>query len=163
MKTTNYVDKHLMYLADAEIDHGAFNWFFGSSMLEYAKFFTEVYVAGLEHEEQVGEMLWGADLPTTRIQDRSQFIASSSKLVKASAHGIPYFAEAAHSQVERRTRHFYDTLPPVANVKANEAEWVELHMRLNGGTPVPPELQLPYFFKDAASWCEPRASLAGGT
>ncbi|CAE8620161.1 unnamed protein product [Polarella glacialis] len=162
MKTTNYVDKHLMYLADAEIDHGAFNWFFGSSVLEYAKFFTEVYVAGLEHEEQVGEMLWGADLPTTKIQERkwSGFIAASSKLLKAKADGIPYFADAAHNQVERRTRHFYNTLPPVAYVKSNEAEWVELHTRLNGGKPVPPELQLPYFFKDAASWCEPKAPLA---
>ncbi|CAE8688797.1 unnamed protein product [Polarella glacialis] len=162
MKTTNYVDKHLMYLADAEIDHGAFNWFFGSSVLEYAKFFTEVYVAGLEHEEQVGEMLWGADLPTTKIQERkwSGFIAASSKLLKAKADGIPYFADAAHNQVEKRTRHFYNTLPPVAYVKSNEAEWVELHTRLNGGKPVPPELQLPYFFKDAASWCEPKAPLA---
>ncbi|CAE8590436.1 unnamed protein product [Polarella glacialis] len=162
MKTTNYVGKHLMYLADAEIDHGAFNWFFGSSVLEYAKFFTEVYVAGLEHEEQVGEMLWGDDLPTTKIQERkwSGFIAASSKLLKAKADGIPYFADAAHNQVEKRTRHFYNTLPPVAYVKSNEAEWVELHTRLNGGVPVAPELQLPYFFKDAASWCEPKAPLA---
>jgi len=63
IKNTNYLSKHLMYLADAEIDHGAFNWFFGSSVLEYAKFFTQVYITGLEHEEEVGEMLWGADVP----------------------------------------------------------------------------------------------------
>ena len=39
---TNYMDKHMMYLADAEIDHGAFNSFFGSSVLQMAVFFTEV-------------------------------------------------------------------------------------------------------------------------
>lgn len=37
---TNYLSKHLMYLADAEIDDSAFHSFFGSSAFEYAKFFT---------------------------------------------------------------------------------------------------------------------------
>ena len=35
---TNYLAPNLMYLADAEIDADAFNYFFGSSVLEYAKF-----------------------------------------------------------------------------------------------------------------------------
>ena len=45
------------------------------------------------------------------------------------------------------------TRPPEAFVKANELEWSELHTRLNGGTPVPQNQQLPYFFKEAAQWC----------
>merc|ERR1711972_445341 len=156
VKNTNYLSKHLMYLADAEIDHGAFNWFFGSSVVEYAKFFTEVYITGLDHEEEVGEMLWGDDLPTNLIQDRkwSQYIASSDRLIKASQKGIRYFSDTAHSQVERRTQHFYSTLPPDVYVSANKAEWVELHTRLNGGKPVPEHEQLPYFFEDAVKWCE---------
>merc|ERR1712157_254091 len=155
IKNTNYLDKHMMYLADAEIDHGAFNWFFGSSVLEYAKFFTQVYITGLEHEDEVGEMLWGSDLETNHIDERkwSQYIASSDALIKAKHAGIPYFAQAAENQVHRRTVHFNTTLPPTAYVEANEMEWKELHTRLNGGVPVPVEKQLPYFFKDAASWC----------
>merc|ERR1712241_1124682 len=156
VKNTNYLSKHMMYLADAEIDHGAFNWFFGSSVLEYAKFFTEVYITGLEHEDEVGELLWGDDLPTNHIDERkwSQYIAASSRLIKAKDVGINYFAAAAHDQVARRTKHFFDTLPPKAYVEANQMEWIELHTRLNGGVPVLVEKQLPYFFKDAASWCE---------
>merc|ERR1711972_730587 len=160
IKNTNYLDKHMMYLADAEIDHGAFNWFFGSSVLEYAKFFTEAYIAGLDHEDEVGDLLWGDSLPTTSIQERkwSQYIDASAKLIKASEQGVPYFADAARGQVERRTKHFYSTLPPDVYVKANRVEWVELHTRLNGGRPVPVEKQLPYFFDDAADWCKPRNS-----
>merc|ERR1712151_1239346 len=156
IKNTNYLNKHMMYLADAEIDHGAFNWFFGSSVLEYAKFFTEVYITGLEHEDEVGELLWGNNLPTNHIDERkwSQYISSSDKLIKAKDIGIPYFAKAAKDQVDRRTLHFNNTLPPKAYVEANELEWKELHTRLNGGVIVPPERQLPYFFKEAASWCE---------
>ena len=30
-------------------------------------------------------------------------------------------------------------------------EWVELHTRLNGGVPVAPDAQLPYYFEQAAS------------
>lgn len=157
IKNTNYLAKHLMYLADAEIDHGAFNWFFGSSVLEYAKFFTEVYISGLEHEDEVGELLWGDDVPKNPVQDRkwSQYIESSAKLLKAAEHGIPYFADAASTQVARRTEHFFKTLPPGAYVEANRLEWQELHTRLNGGKPVPVEKHLPYFFPDAAEWCRP--------
>ncbi|CAE8663249.1 unnamed protein product [Polarella glacialis] len=82
MKTTNYVGKHLMYLADAEIDHGAFNWFFGSSVLEYAKFFTEVYVAGLEHEEQVGEDALGRR-PADHENPRAQVVGVHRRILEA--------------------------------------------------------------------------------
>jgi len=76
--------------------------------------------------------------------------------LKAADDGIPYFADAATKQVALRTEHFYKTLPPVAYVEANRLEWIELHTRLNGGQPVLPENQLPYFFPDAPAWCGPR-------
>merc|ERR1719462_802381 len=63
---TNYLDKHMMYLADAEIDDDAFNSFFGSSVLEYAKFFIEVFI----REDEIGEMLWGSDVPRFDITKR---------------------------------------------------------------------------------------------
>ena len=48
---SNYLDKNMIYLADAEIDESAFNSFFGSSVLEYAKFYTNVFVEGLERPD----------------------------------------------------------------------------------------------------------------
>merc|ERR1719253_1191349 len=56
---SNYLDKNMIYLADAEIDETAFNSFFGSSVLEYAKFYTNVYVEGLERPDALGQYLWG--------------------------------------------------------------------------------------------------------
>ena len=43
----------MMYLADAEIDETAFNSFFGSSVLEYAKFYTNTYVQAFERPDAV--------------------------------------------------------------------------------------------------------------
>jgi hypothetical protein len=43
MYNNNYIDQDLMYLADAYIDDDAFNSFFGSSVLEMAKFYMDVY------------------------------------------------------------------------------------------------------------------------
>merc|ERR1712064_25079 len=79
IRNTNYLDKNFMYLADAEIDHGAFNWFFGSSVLEYAKYFCEVFIIGLQHEEEVGHLLWGDSVPTSPIRARkwSQYIEAN--------------------------------------------------------------------------------------
>jgi len=158
IRNTNYLDKNFMYLADAEIDHGAFNWFFGSSVLEYAKFFCECFIIGLEHEDEVGHLLWGENVPTSPIRARkwSQYIEASANLIKAEKQGINYFRDAARKQVDERTEYFYKTLPPEAYLEANKAEWIELHTRLNGGVPVPAEKQLPYFFNEAAAWCQPK-------
>merc|ERR1711985_97495 len=43
MSGINYLDEHVMYLADAYIDDDAFNSFFGSSVLEMAKFYIMVF------------------------------------------------------------------------------------------------------------------------
>jgi len=151
VKTTNYLDRDMMYLADAEIDEGAFNSFFGSSVLEYGKFFTNVYVEGLKRGDELGELLWGAGTASVPIGERkwNQYIASGSKLIKADET----IARHARDQVDRRTAHFWRTLPPRSFLETNRKEWEELHQRLNGGVPVPKERQLPYFFEEAPSWC----------
>ena len=43
----NYLAPNLIYLADAEIDEQAFNYFFGSSVIEYAKFYSELWGANV--------------------------------------------------------------------------------------------------------------------
>jgi thioredoxin reductase len=151
VKTTNYLDKDMMYLADAEIDEGAFNSFFGSSVLEYGKFFSNIYVEGLKRGEELGERMWGSDTMAVPITERkwNQYIAASFKLIETDAA----IAEHARSQVDKRTEHFWRTLPPQSFVAVNKKEWEELHQRLNGGIPVPKERQLPYFFDEAPRWC----------
>jgi len=151
IKHTNYFSRDVMYLADAEIDSGAFNSFFGSSVLEMAKFFTEVYVEGLRCPTKLASHLWGDTVPSTPVPLRkwSQYISAADALFEVHQP----LRDAADRQVSARTEHFLRTLPPEAYVEANRAEWVALHTRLNGGVPVPEEQQLPYFFDDAAGWC----------
>jgi len=148
---SNYLDKDMIYLADAEIDENAFNSFYGSSVTEYGKFWTKVYVEGLKRSDELGEKLWGARVPYTPIKSRkwSQYIASAANLIRTDST----LEGAAWDLVNNRTQHFNDTMPPTSFVEVNKREWQELHTRLNGGVPVPAEDQLPYFFNEAASWC----------
>jgi len=140
---TNYLDKHMMYLADAEIDDDAFNSFFGSSVLEYAKFFIEVYIQGLNREDEIGEMLWGSDVPRFDITKRkwSQYIRASLRITKADEKMM----KIARSQIDRRTERMMKHLPPQAYEAANRQEWKDIHTFLNNGVPVPVHKQLPYF------------------
>ena len=69
--TTNYLDQDMMYLADAEIDEGAFNSFFGSSVLEYGKFFTNVFVEGLKRPKELAERLWGKETEVVPVTQRT--------------------------------------------------------------------------------------------
>ncbi|CAL1140432.1 unnamed protein product [Cladocopium goreaui] len=151
VKTSNYLDQHMMYLADAEIDEGAFNSFFGSSVLEYGKFFTNVFVEGLLRPDILGERLWGCDTVSVPISQRkwNQYIASAMKLIETDDR----IALHAQQQVEARTKHFWRTLPPTSFLAVNRKDWEELHERLNGGVPVPKEQQLPYFFEEIPAWC----------
>jgi len=140
---TNYLDKHMMYLADAEIDEDAFNSFFGSSVLEYAKFFIEVFIQGLDREEEIGDMLWGEDVARSAITKRvwSQYIRATLRITKADEK----INEIARNQIDRRTERMMKHLPPQAYEAANRQEWSDLHTFLNNGVPVPVEKQLPYF------------------
>jgi 5-methyltetrahydropteroyltriglutamate--homocysteine methyltransferase len=151
VRHTNYLDKDMMYLADAEIDEGAFNSFFGSSVLEYGKFFSNVFVEGLKRGSELGDRLWGEEVPLAPITERkwNQYIAAGLQLIRTDAA----IAEHARTQVDNRTKHFWRTLPPKSFIAVNRKEWEELHQRLNGGVPVPKDQQLPYFFEDAHEWC----------
>ena len=151
VRTTNYLDKDMMYLADAEIDEGAFNSFFGSSVLEYGKFFSHVFVEGLRRPEDLGESLWGRDTHSVSINQRkwNQYIAAAMKLIEEDET----IAGHARHQVEERRKHFWRTLPPRSFLAVNKREWEELHHQLNGGVPVPKEQQLPYFFEEIPDWC----------
>ena len=150
---SNYLDKNMIYLADAEIDESAFNSFFGSSVLEYAKFYTNVFVEGLERPDALGPILWGPDVETCPVHLRkwTQYIAVGEELIGKD----PACAKHAADQVAKRTAHFYRTMPPATFVEVNRKEWEEIHTRLNGGVAVPKERQLPYAFGAAASWCAP--------
>eukprot|EP00613_Pedinella_sp_CCMP2098_P074214 CAMPEP_0171913182 /NCGR_PEP_ID=MMETSP0993-20121228/11575_1 /TAXON_ID=483369 /ORGANISM="non described non described, Strain CCMP2098" /LENGTH=2101 /DNA_ID=CAMNT_0012547131 /DNA_START=37 /DNA_END=6342 /DNA_ORIENTATION=+ len=149
---SNYLDKDMMYLADAEIDEGAFNSFYGSSVIEYGKFWTKVYVEGLERGAELGPKLWGSEVSYTPIKDRkwSQYIASAATLIKTDGA----LEKAAWDLVNKRTAHFNRTMPPKSFAEVNKREWQELHTRLNGGVAMPLEAQLPYFFDQAPAWCE---------
>jgi len=154
---TSCVAPGLLYLADAEIDDGAFNFFFGSSVLEYAKFYADVFALALtQHDDAADDValraaLWGADIPASPIDDRkwSHYIAAAKRLIAA----FPAVRAIADGQVARRTAHFWGSLPPATWIEANRQEWHELHTRLNGGVPVARADELPYFFDDAATWC----------
>jgi len=149
---SNYLDKNMMYLADAEIDETAFNSFFGSSVLEYAKFYTNTYVQAFERPDALGSILWGAAVKRTPVSLRkwTQYIAVAQELIEkdTTMRGL------AADQVRERTKHFYRTMSPEAFLEVNRLEWEELHERLNG-SPVSKDKQLPYLFGAAPSWCAP--------
>ena len=132
---SNYLDKNMIYLADAEIDESAFNSFFGSSVLEYAQFYTNVFVEGLERGEALGPILWGDNVQTCPVKLRkwTQYIAVAAQLIESDEACAKHAAE----QVAKRTTHFYRTMPPATFVEVNRKEWEEIHTRLNGGVAVP--------------------------
>ena len=122
-------------------------------MLEYAKFFSNVFVEGFNRPDELGELLWGEQVPITNVKERkwTQYIAVANTLIA----NDPAMAQHVSTQVSLRTEHFYRTMPPASFVEVNRKEWEEIHTRLNGGVPVPKERQLPYSFGAAASWCAP--------
>ena len=151
---SNYLDKNMIYLADAEIDESAFNSFFGSSVLEYAKFYANVFALGVANsssDPKLADDLWGAEVPRASIHDRkwTQYINAARRLI-ANHPEVRGFADA---QVAKRTAHLWGSYAPAEYVAANKREWVELHTRLNGGVALPDDQVLPYFFDAAASWC----------
>ena len=153
VKETNFLGPNTMYLADAEIDDGAFNFFFGSSVVEYTKFFSEVFclAASDDAPEGLREDLWGHHVSESNIDDRKwgHYIKAARRLIS----DYPAIRDIAKKQIDKRTEHFWGSLPPKTWIHANHQEWIEVHDRLNGGRPVPPEKRLPYFFHEAPDWC----------
>ena len=122
-------------------------------MLEYAKFFSNVFVEGFNRPDELGELLWGEQVPITNVKERkwTQYIAVANTLIE----NDPAMAQHVATQVSLRTEHFYRTMPPETFVEVNRKEWEELHTRLNNGVPLPEDKVLPYFFDEAPAWCGP--------
>jgi 5-methyltetrahydropteroyltriglutamate--homocysteine methyltransferase len=146
----NYLAPNLIYLADAEIDDGAFNYFFGSSVIEYAKFYSEVFAFAVCHPGLCDAELWGANVKQSPLHDRkwTQYIGAARTLIKEHAD----VRAIANHQVDSRMVHFWGSYPPSDWVAMNKIEWSELHHRL-AGREVSESEQLPYFFDAAPAWC----------
>lgn len=98
-------------------------------------------------------------MPNVPIKERkwTQYIAVAASLIERDEK----CRDHAAALVSKRTKHFYATMPPEAFVEVNRREWEELHTRLNDGVPVPKSEQLPYFFGEAADWCDPIDAVLG--
>ncbi len=138
----NFVDKDFMYLADAYIDDDAFNSFFGSSVLEMAKFYMEVYVRCFNRPEY-DRLIATAGIERIPIDDRrwSHYINGAMALI----NNHPELYEVAKSQVDARTRNFLEKHDLESYIEENKREWIDLHTLL-AGRPMTETECLPYVF-----------------
>merc|ERR1712128_307175 len=85
-----------------------------SSVVEYAKFFSNVFVEGFNRPDELGEYLWGDNVPITNVKERkwTQYIAVANTLIA----NDPIMANHVSTQVSLRTEHFYRTMPPASFV-----------------------------------------------
>ena len=127
MSGINYLDEHVMYLADAYIDDDAFNSFFGSSVLEMAKFYIMVFEHFFKNPPtQEEENKINLHLPRDiSINSRawSHYIAGANFLVKH----VPAIKAKADKIIHRRYLNFVETQTPEEYIAANKREWHELH------------------------------------
>ncbi len=143
MYNNNYVDKDLMYIADAYIDDDAFNSLFGSSVLEMAKFYMDVYVYFFDNNDYYA-MIESDGIETISIEDRkwSDYIAGAATLMKH----YPDIYEAARKQVSERTHNFIEAHDLETYIFANIREWIDTHSLL-AGKQMKAEECLPYVFQ----------------
>ncbi|RJQ87930.1 MAG: FAD-dependent oxidoreductase [Desulfobacteraceae bacterium] len=143
MYNNNYVDKDFMYLADAHIDDDAFNSFFGSSVLEMAKFYMEVYIRHFD-SPRFSEMLATEGIEKIPIADRkwSHYIAGATALIR----NHPEIRAIALKQVAQRTSNFLEKHDIETYIEENKREWMDMHALL-AGQPVKEEYCLPYVFE----------------
>ena len=143
MHNVNYLDRDMVYLADAYIDDDAFNSFFGSSVLEMAKFYLDVFVYFFKNDEY-DSMLKSAGIELLPIEDRkwSHYIAGATALM----NHYPDLYEKARQQVTLRTKNFNEAYDLKAYICANKREWMDMHSFL-AGRPMKSEDCLPYVFQ----------------
>ena len=143
MTNINYVDKDFMYLADAYIDDDAFNSFFGSSVLEMAKFYLEVYIKYFD-TPQYSDMMSTAGITMIPIEERkwSHYIAGATALIQHH----PDLYEIANQQVAQRTDNFLEKHDLETYIEENKREWIDLHSML-AGRPMTAKECMPYVFE----------------
>ena len=142
----NFIDRNFMYLADAYIDDNAFNSFFGSSVLEMTKFYLDVYLYFFENP-MFDEMIKIEGIEKIDIETRSwsHYINGATALIKK----YPHIANAAKSQIQRRTENFMETFDLETYIEANKREWFDSHRMLAGRSMKEDEC-LPYVFERLA-------------
>lgn len=143
MTNVNFIDKDFMYLADAYIDDDVFNSFFGSSVLEMARFYMNVFLRFFNTPDYEA-MLTLPGIETIDIETRSwsHYIAGAMALLKA----YPDLYAAAKAQVDLRTQHFLENYGLESYIAANKREWMDMHSFL-AGKPMPEDQCLPYVFE----------------
>ena len=143
MYNNNYLDKDLMYLADAYIDDDVFNSFFGSSVLEMTKFYMDVYLDFFD-KESYDAMTQLEGIYKISVEDRrwSHYIAGAEALIRE----YPRFYDAARNQIDKRTANFIESHDLPTYIEANKREWRDLHEQLSGRKMRESEC-LPYFFE----------------
>lgn len=143
MTNVNFVDKDFMYLADAYIDDDVFNSFFGSSVLEMARFYMQVYLRFFntpDYESMI--RLEGIDTIDIETRSWSHYIAGAMALLKA----YPELYAAAKAQVDTRTRQFLENYDLPSYIAANKREWMDMHTLLSGKS-MSEDQCLPYVFE----------------
>jgi len=143
MYNINYLDKDMVYLADAYIDDDAFNSFFGSSVLEMVKFYMDVYVTFFNNPE-FDIMIQSDGIEKISIEDRkwSHYIAGATSLIK----NYPNIYKFANEQVKQRTKNFLESHDIETYISQNKREWIDTHTLLAGRT-MKEEDCLPYVFQ----------------
>jgi Pyridine nucleotide-disulphide oxidoreductase len=144
MYNNNYVDKDLMYLADAYLDNDdVFNSFFGSSVLEMAKFYMKVFIKFFDNPA-FEDMLESEGIQKISIEDRrwSHYIAGATALIKR----YPDIHQATLNQIDQRTHNFLEVHDIETFVAENKREWIDMHSHL-AGKEMSEEECLPYVFE----------------
>ncbi len=138
----NYLDKDFMYLADAYIDDDAFNSFFGSSVLEMARFYMEIFVRYFDSPD-FNTMIQTPGIEKLPIETRawSHYIAGATALIDH----YDELRRMARKQVDERTGNFLEAHDLQTYIAQNRREWIDTHSLL-AGKPVPEEQCLPYVF-----------------
>ncbi len=143
MYNNNYVDKDLMYLADAYIDADAFNSLFGSSVLEMVKFYMEVYVTYFNNPAFESMMrIDGIDKLPIGQRMWSHYIKGAMTLIRNDQR----IHDMAWKQVGQRTDNFLQAHDLQTYIEQNKREWHDMHEML-AGRPLKEENCLPYVFE----------------
>jgi hypothetical protein len=158
MYNNNYVGRDFMYLADAFIDDDAFNSFFGSSVLEMAKFYIEVYIKYFDNH-QFSDMMKTNGIEKIPIEERkwSHYIAGATALINSH----PDLYQIAEKQVSHRTRNFLQKHDIETYIEENKREWIDIHTLL-AGKPMKEEDCLPYVFEKLLHQKQPRMNPGHG-